>query len=79
MCRSLQLEKEQLEERLNGLRADSLSKQADSAPAPAASPRGTAVLSALRAENEHLKHQLKVHISLTQLHDVPAQHKCTEN
>ena len=59
-CRSLQLEKKQLEERLEGLRADS-SSQAESRPSAVTSPRGTAVLRALRNENEHLKQQLQVH------------------
>lgn len=61
-CRSLQLEKRHLEERLEGLRADS-SSQAESRPSTVTSPRETAVLRTLRNENEHLKQQLQVHHS----------------
>ena len=47
----------QLEERLRG---DS-SSQAETRRSTVASPRETAVLRAVRSENEHLKQQLQVH------------------
>ena len=59
-CRSLQLEKQQLEERLSSLKTDSLAHRTDSASSAAISPRGTAFLRTLRDENEHLKQQLQV-------------------
>ena len=59
-CRSLQLEKQQLEDRLSSLKTDSLVQRTDSASSAAISPRGTAFLRTLRDENEHLKQQLQV-------------------
>lgn len=59
-CRSLQLEKQQVKERLSSLKTHSLAQRTDSASSAAISPRGTAFLRTLRDENEHLKQQLQV-------------------
>ena len=61
LCRTLQLEKDLLEERLSDLKAESLLQRSSPVPDAAAStPRDTALHRALRNDKEALKRELEV-------------------